>query len=316
MTRYGYFLLSEEHGPAELVAQAALAERAGFDALWISDHFHPWIDEQGQSPFVWGVLGAIVQTTSLPITTAVTCPTVRTHPAIVAHAAATIASMSDGRFSLGVGTGENLNEHVHGDRWPPAPIRLERLEEAVEVMRRLWAGDEVSHHGSHYTVENARLYTVPPEPPKVLVSAFGPKALELAARIGDGYVGTAPSPDLVSGYGDAGGQGPRQGGVKICWDPDEETARKTAHRLWPTSGLPGELNQELATPAHFEQAVGIVSEDAVTERISCGPDLDRHVQSIRAYEQAGYDEVYIAQIGADEEFFRFAEEQLLPALRG
>ena len=188
--RIGYFLSSEELDPATLVEQAQLAEQAGFEALWISDHFHPWNDEQGQSPFVWGVIGAISQVCRLPVTTAVTCPTVRIHPAIVAQAAATAAVQLEGRFTLGVGTGEALNEHVLGDRWPTEDVRLEMLEEAVEVMRELWAGEFVYHHGKHYTVENARIYTKPETPPPIFVSAFGPKSFDLALRIGDGFITT------------------------------------------------------------------------------------------------------------------------------
>ena len=188
----GYFLSSEEHGPLDLVQQAQMAADAGIGSVWISDHFHPWLDEQGQSPFVWSVIGAVAATTPLAVTTAVTCPTMRIHPAIVAHAAATAAVMLDGRFELGVGTGENLNEHVLGDRWPTTDERLDMLEEAIEVMRLLWTGEEVSHRGRHYTVENARLYTVPAAPPPVVMSAFGPKATDVAARVADGFVSTSP----------------------------------------------------------------------------------------------------------------------------
>ncbi|MFP5321252.1 MAG: LLM class F420-dependent oxidoreductase [Acidimicrobiia bacterium] len=316
MPTYGYFLSTEEYAPAELVEQAVLAERAGFEALWISDHFHPWNDEQGQAPFVWGVIGAIAQATSLPITTAVTCPTIRIHPAIVAQAAATSALLTGGRFTLGVGTGENLNEHVLGDRWPPVDIRLEMLEEAVEVMRWLWTGEQVTHRGRHYTVENARLYSLPDEPVPVYVSAFGPKAMELAARIGDGYCGTSPDPDLVGRYRELGGSGPRQGGMKMCWGADRDECVDTVHRLWGPNSVPGELSQELPMPAHFEQAGQLVTKEMVGEKYSCGPDLDEHLGSFRSYAEAGYDEIYVSQIGgAGEDYFRWAEEELLPALR-
>src|SRR3954451_22986104 len=175
MASIGYFLSCEQYGPRELVAQARAAERAGFERLWISDHFHPWNDEQGQSPFVWSVIGAISEVCPLPITTAVTCPTVRIHPAIIAQAAATCANMTNGRFTLGVGTGEALNEHIFGAAWPDEEIRLAMLREAVEVIRELWKGDFVDHHGEYYTVEHARLYTLPEEPPEIHVSGFGPK---------------------------------------------------------------------------------------------------------------------------------------------
>lgn len=192
MVKIGYFLSSEEFGPHEQISQATMAEDAGFEALWISDHYHPWVGGQGQSPFVWSVIGALSQVTSLPVTTAVTCPTMRIHPAVMAQAAATCAVMLEGRFNFGIGTGENLNEHILGDRWPPTDVRLEMLEEAVEVMRLLWEGGTKTHYGKHYTVENARIYTIPDEPPPVLVSGFGPKAVRLAGKIGDGYVHVAP----------------------------------------------------------------------------------------------------------------------------
>ena len=189
--RFGYFLSCEEYSPAQLVEQAVAAEEAGFEALWISDHYHPWNDEQGQSPFVWGVIGALSQACSLPVTTAVTCPTVRIHPAVVAQAAATAAVQLEGRFVLGVGTGEALNEHVLGDPWPSADVRLEMLEEAVELIRELWTGEVVTTRARHYTSTPPGSTRCPTEPPPIYVSAFGPKALELAARIGDGFINTA-----------------------------------------------------------------------------------------------------------------------------
>src|SRR5687767_14927765 len=280
--RIGYFLSCEEHGPRELVRQAQLAEAAGFDRVWISDHYHPWIDEQGQSPFVWSVIGAIAAVTErLHVTTGVTCPTIRIHPAVVAHAAATAAVQLEGRFSLGVGSGEALNEHVLGDPWPEADVRLEMLEEAIEVMRLLWSGGNHSHRGRHYTVENARLYTLPDEPPAVIVSGFGPKAIDLAARVGDGYCATMPEASFVERYRANGGGGPTQGGAKVCWGADEAACRALAYRLWPNEGLPGELAQILPTPRHFEQAVELVTEDMVTETVPCGPDLGKHVEALR-----------------------------------
>src|SRR3954470_7892486 len=180
----GYFLASEEYSPRDLIEQAKKAEQAGFHALWISDHYHPWVDAQGQSSFVWSTIGALSQAVSLPVTTGVTCPTVRIHPAVIAQAAATSGVLTGGRFGLGVGTGEALNEHIFGDAWPEADVRLEMLEEAVEIIRLLWQGGNVSYRGKHYTVENARVYTLPEKPVEILVSGFGPKAIEVAARIG------------------------------------------------------------------------------------------------------------------------------------
>jgi G6PDH family F420-dependent oxidoreductase len=294
---------------------ARAAEEAGFPSVLISDHYHPWIDRQGQSPFVWSVIGGIAATTSLRVTTGVTCPTIRIHPAILAQATATAQLMLEGRLSFGVGSGENLNEHILGDRWPPTDVRLEMLEEAVEVMRGLWRGESYSHRGRHYTVENARLYSAPTQPPPVLVSGFGNKAVELAARIGDGFVSVAPQPSAVERYREQGGTGPAVAAVKVCWAEDEASARKLAHDRWPTSCVPGELNQELPAPAHFEQATQHVTEEMVADQIPCGPDPDRHAAVVRQYLDAGFDEVYISQVG-DEQlgFMDFFARELRPRL--
>jgi G6PDH family F420-dependent oxidoreductase len=317
MTRFGYFLSCEEFTPAELLDQARMAEQAGFDALWISDHFHPWNDAQGQSPFVWSMIGAISQVCSLPVTTAVTCPTVRIHPAVVAQAAATSSVLLGDRFVLGVGTGEALNEHIFGDPWPSADTRLEMLEEAVEVIRLLHAGGVKDHRGRHYTVENARLYTLPERPVPIYVSGFGEKAATLAGRIGDGFVCTKPDADLVRTFREAGGAGrPAQAGVKVCWGQDADAALETVHRIWPNSGLPGELSQVLPSPRHFEQASTLVTKEALAAATACGNDVDTHVDSIQEYVAAGYDEVYVNQIGPEQAgFFRFYAEEVLPALR-
>src|SRR5215212_7858147 len=267
----GCFLSCEEFGPGDLVEQAKRAEQAGFHALWISDHYHPWNDEQGHSAFVWSVIGALAEAVDLPVTTGVTCPTVRIHPAIIAQAAATSAVMTGGRFNLGVGSGEALNEHILGDHWPEADVRLEMLEEAVEVIRLLWQGGQQSHHGRHYTVENARIYDLPDRPPPILVSGFGPKAVRLAARIGDGFATTAPDEESIGLYRSEGGNGPVHAGTKVCFMADEDEALKTAHRLWPNEGLPGELAQVLPTPSHFEQACELVTPDQLVTPV--GPDL-------------------------------------------
>lgn len=318
MTTFGYVLSSEEWNPHDLMWQSALAQDAGFDSLAISDHFHPWNDQQGASPFVWTVIGAVAARVELPIATHVTCPLIRMHPAIVAHAAATAALLCDGRFVLGVGSGEALNEQVLGSPWPVTATRLEMLAEAVEVMRALWTGAVVTHHGRHYTVEHARLYSRPEHPVPVYVSGFGPKSTELAGRIADGFVSTKPSADALATFDSAGGAGkPKQGAVKVCYGPDREEAVKTAHRLWVNAGLPGELAQELRTPEHLMQASQLVTPDQIGSAISCGPDLDDHLRAIQPYLDAGYDEVLISQVGPrQEEFFRFAADELLPALRG
>lgn len=295
--RIGFFLSCEEYAPDELVAQAVAAEQAGFDALWISDHFHPWNDEQGQSPFVWNVIGAVSQACGLPVTTAVTCPTVRIHPAIVAQAAATSAVMCRGGFNLGVGTGEALNEHVLGDPWPAADVRLEMLEEAVDLMRTLWEGGVVTRRGRHYQIDRARLYTLPDEPPPVYVSAFGPKAADVAARIADGFVSTSPDAGLLTRYRDQGGRGPAQGGLKVAWAPTAEEGWQHAHRLWANAGVPGELAQVLPSPHHFEQVSALVTEESTRQSVPAGPDPEVHVAAVKEYVEAGFDEVYVAPMG-------------------
>ncbi|SRR5581483_2571378 len=316
MVAIGYFLSSEEHGPHALVHQAQLAEDAGIESVWVSDHYHPWLHAQGESPFVWSVIGGIAATTNLRVTTAVTCPTVRIHPAVIAQAAATSAVLLDGRFNLGVGSGENLNEHILGDHWPPADVRIDMLEEAIEVLRALWTGESVTHHGRHYTVENARLYTRPEQPIPVLVSGFGPQATDLAARVGDGYINTKPDNELVRRYVDGGGSGPKMAGVKVCWGDDRDMCVKRAHELWRTSGVPGQLSQDLPTPEHFEMASELVTPDMVAEHIPCGPDIGAIVENVQKYVDAGFDEVYINQIGPDQQpFFQMFQRELGPALQ-
>lgn len=318
MTIIGYFLASEEFGPKELVRQARLAEQAGFERLWISDHYHPWMGSQGQSPFVWSVIGALSQATSLPISTAVTCPTIRIHPAVIAQAAATASVQTDGRFVLGVGSGEALNEHILGDRWPSTDVRLEMLAEAVEVIRKLHRGGQVNHHGEHYTVENARIYTLPTEPVPIYISGFGPKAAALAGRIGDGYCTVIPDAELVATYRDAGGgDKPVQGGMKVCWADSEDTGLDTAHRTWANAALPGQLGQNLPNPQDFEQATTLVTKSMIGEAFPCGPDPDKHIRTARQFLDAGCDELYVQQIGPDQEaFFEAWSSKVLPELRG
>jgi G6PDH family F420-dependent oxidoreductase len=296
--KLGYVLSCEENGPAELIERARAAEQAGFEGLWISDHYHPWLEEQGQCPFVWSMIGALSQVCSLPITTAVTCPIMRIHPAIIAQAAATSAVLTGGKFTLGVGTGEALNEHILGGPWPPAGVRLAMLEEAVEVMRKLWQGGFVTHHGEHYVVEQARIYTLPAEPPKVYVSALGPKAVKLAARIADGYIGIAPQRDLVQRFRDGGGGSkPAQAAFFACYARTEDEALRIAHQKWRNMALPGELATVLPSPRHFEQASELVTPQMLKDRFVLGPDPDRHLAMIEKYEQAGYDEVYVGNVG-------------------
>ena len=316
MTVFGYFCSSEEHTPLSLVDQAVRAEQSGFEALWVSDHYHPWNTAQGQSPFVWSVLGAMaVRTSTIRCTTAVTAPVLRIHPAVVAQAVATTAARWEGRFAFGVGTGEALNEHIFGDAWPTLDVRLEMLEEAVAVMRRLWTGELVRHRGTHYTVDTAQLYTLPEAPPPVLVSGFGPKATELAARIGDGYMNSSPDGEMVARYRELGGTGPAQAGMKVCFSHDLAEARRTMHELWPNEAIPGEAAQVLPSPHHFEQLAELVTEDMTAEGKALGDRVEDYVEAVRTYVEAGYDEVYLSQVGRDQAgFFDFWDRELRDAL--
>ena len=318
MTRFGYALSSEEHRPADLVRNAAEAEQAGFEFALISDHFHPWADAQGHSPFVWTVLGGIAgSTSSLEVGTGVTCPLIRTHPAVIAQATATTADLFDGRFFLGVGTGENLNEHILGDHWPPYDDRRDMLIEAVELMRELWEGKLTSFRGEYYVVENARIYTLPEQPIRVMVAASGPESASMAGQIGDGMITTAPKAELVDAFHEDGGDGkPTYGQMTICWAPTVEEGTKTLHEIWGANGVPGDLSQELALPMHFEQAAKLVTPESMTESMPVGPDVERYVDSVREYIDAGIENVYIHQVGPDQAgFFRFFRDELQPALQ-
>jgi G6PDH family F420-dependent oxidoreductase len=318
MIAIGYKLSSEELGPNDLVRCAVAAEAHGFDFALISDHFHPWIDRQGQSPFVWSVIGAIAHATKrIRLGTAVTCPTVRMHPAIVAHAAATAAAMMPGRFFLGVGTGENLNEHIVGDAWPETEVRQERLVEAIEVIRLLWRGGMQSHHGRFYTVENARLYTLPEKAPPLMIAAGGPKSAAVAARLGDGLIGTDTDKKMIQAFRKGGGKHkPCVGELTVCWGTDEAKARRIAREIWPIQGLPSSLAWELPLPAHFEAAAELVTEEAIGKAMVCGPDPKAHVEAIREYASAGYDHVCVHQVGPEQEgFMEFYRREVFPRIK-
>ena len=315
MATFGYFLSSEELGPREILQYGKTAEAAGFTQAWVSDHFHPWLESQGQSPFVWTVLGALAATTDLKLTTAVTCPTFRIHPVILAQAAATTAALAPGRFRFGIGSGEALNEHVLGDAWPPVSVRLARLEEAVDIMRRLWTGKTVTHEGTYFTVHDARLFTVPEQPPEVLISGFGPVATELAARIGNGWMSTTPDAENLARFR-AGNSGTTQAGVKICWAATEQEGRQTAQKYWGHQGRGGQAAQDLPMWHSFEALAEDVTPEQMAESVACGPDPERAAQALQPYLDAGFDEVYVSQMGPDQEGgIRFLSEQVLPLLQ-
>jgi G6PDH family F420-dependent oxidoreductase len=313
MTDFGYFLSSEELGPRPMVALARDVQAAGLERVWVSDHFHPWLQAQGESPFVWSVLGALATTTELTLTTAVTCPIFRIHPVIVAQAVATTALLAPDRFRFGIGTGERLNEHVTGAHWPPVATRLERLEEAVGIMRRLWDGDTVNHHGRHFVVETATVFSRPDTPPPVLMSAFGPEATDVAARIADGFISTSPDRPLLDRYRANGGTGLSQAGTKISWAPTEQEGIQTARRTWGHTAIGGPASQELAVPEHFQPLADAATDEQIADAVPCGPDAAKAADSIRAYVDAGFDEVYIAQMGPrQQEGLRFLVDDVLP----
>jgi len=316
MTEFGYFLSSEELSPAQIVEYGQAAEAAGFDRVWVSDHFHPWRRSQGESPFVWSVLGALATTTRLRLTTAVTCPTFRIHPAILAQATATVASLAPDRFTFGVGSGEALNEHVLGDAWPPVSVRHERLKEALSIIRRLWSGEVVTHEGRYFTVHNAKIWSRPRKAPPIFVSGFGPKSTRIAAQEGDGWITTKPDAEALRAYRRDGGMGGTQAGVKICWAPSEQEAALTGYRLWGHEGTGGQTSQDLPMWEGYDALATISSPEHFAREVACGPDPRRAAESIAKYVDAGFDEVYVAQIGPDQAGgIRFLSEEVLPLLR-
>jgi G6PDH family F420-dependent oxidoreductase len=318
LIRLGFALSSEEHRPADLVRFARRAEEAGFEFAMISDHYHPWIDRQGNSPFAWSVLGALAEATErMSIGTAVTCPLIRYHPALVAQMSATMGALMPGRFWLGLGTGENLNEHVYGDRWPGAVERISMFREAIQVIRALWAGDEVEYDGDYYGVSRARIYTLPEEPVPIYVAGNGRKVLDAVAELADGYIGTAPKKRLLQRFDELSGPGkPKIGQVTVCWARDEATARRTVHEIWPTAAITGEASQELPVPRHFEELTKMVTEEMAAKDVTCGPDASQHVAAIAKYAEAGFDHVYVHQVGPDQDgMIDFYASEVMPRLR-
>lgn len=318
MVEFGYSLMSELTGPKELVDEAVLAESAGFDFATISDHYYPWLEEQGHSPYAWGVLGAISHATErMRLVSLVTCPTRRYHPAVVAQKAATVALLSDGRFTLGVGAGENLNEHIVGD-WPAPAQRHEMLVEAIEIIRALLRGETIRFSGVHFEVPDARLYDPPADGVPIAVAISGRSTADIAGEFGDAMVAVQPEPRLNRLFDEAGGQGkPRYGQLAICYGPDESQCQKIAHEKMRFAPLGWPVMSELPDPDGFGAATQFVRPDDLAMTLPCGPDLDRHVAAIRKYVDAGYTHVCMTQAGGrgKSEFFDWAQNELLPALR-
>jgi coenzyme F420-dependent glucose-6-phosphate dehydrogenase len=309
----GYWLSSEEHGPRDLVEHARLAEEAGFSYVLISDHIHPWVSATGHSPFVWSVIGGIAQATErLRVGTAVTCPLIRMHPAIVAHAAATAQNMLEGRFFLGLGTGENLNEHVVGGRWPRPDDRLEMLEEAIDVIRALLGGDWETYRGKHYVVEQAKLFDAPEDAPPLIVAAAASNAAQLAARKGDGTMNTSPDKEIVDEYREAGGSDPIYGKVTGVYAPSEATAKKVGLQRQPNVAMGGSLSQELPLPRDFEAVAELVREEDLEGSLVLGDDPSSWREHVDEYERAGFTHVCLHDASTDQkQFIEFAADAFL-----
>ncbi|MGW0966547.1 LLM class F420-dependent oxidoreductase [Streptomyces sp. NPDC002516] len=319
MVQIGYTMMTEQAGPRDLVGHVVGAERVGFDFSVTSDHYFPWLSSQGHAPYAWSVLGAAAQATErIPLTTYVTCPTTRYHPAVVAQKAATMQLLSQGRFRLGLGSGENLNEHVVGGGWPAAHVRLEMLDEAVEIIRSLFAGGNVNHHGDHFDVENTRLWDLPDVPPPIGIAASGYRSCEIAGRRADLLIATEPKAGLISAFDRHGGAGkPKIGQLPICYDTDRTAAIARAHDQFRWFGGGWKVNAELPGPAGFEGATQFVRPEDVAESIPCGDDVEAVVEAVRLYAEAGFTEVALIQIGGDhqEPYLEWAQRKLLPALR-
>ncbi|WP_431726902.1 TIGR03557 family F420-dependent LLM class oxidoreductase [Verrucosispora sp. TAA-831] len=315
--RIGYKLASEGFGPTEIIRQAVRAEQVGFDFVEMSDHFHPWLDDQGHSSFTWTVLGAVAaRTDRIGLATGVTCPTVRYHPAIIAQAAATLAIISDNRFTLGVGAGERLNEHVVGQGFPSARGRHERLREALDIIRLLWSGGYHSYEGKHLHLEDARVFDLPDRPPVIAVAASGGASVAIAAELGDGLFATEPVADLVQTYQRMGGQGPRYAEVPMAWATDEEQAVRAAWETsrWAVTGW--KVMSELPNPVNFEAAARTVTPDDIRAQFAVGPDPDTYVQAVRTYVDAGFDHIVLQNAGPDPDgFLDFFRDVLAERLR-
>ncbi|NUR30867.1 MAG: LLM class F420-dependent oxidoreductase [Catenulispora sp.] len=319
MIQIGYTMMTEQAGPRQLVEDVVRAEQVGFDFSVASDHYFPWVDEQGHAPYVWSVLGAAAQATSrIPLMTYVTCPTFRYHPVVVAQKAATVQLLSEGRFRLGLGSGENLNEHVVGRGWPAVDVRQDMLAEAVEIIRRLFEGGYVTHHGEHFQVEAAKLWDRPDTPPPIGVAVSGQRSCGIAGRLADVMIATEPKGELVTMFEQAGGGGkPKVGQVPVCYDTDRDRAVKRAHEQFRWFGGGWKVNADLPGTAGFDSASKYVKPEDVAEAIPCGDDVEEFVKAVRPFAEAGFTEVALVQVGGDAQapFFDWAEKTLIPALR-
>jgi G6PDH family F420-dependent oxidoreductase len=320
MTSFGYTMMTEQSGPDQLVADVVGAEAAGFEFSVCSDHFQPWLAEQGHAGYAWSILGAAAQATErIGLMSYVTCPTIRYHPAVVAQKAATLQILSGNRFRLGLGSGENLNEHVVGQRWPAVGVRHEMLTEAVQIIGRLFDGEEsVNFRGRHFDVEQAKLWDLPGVRVPIGIAVSGRRSCELAGQHADVMVAVEPKAELGEMFDAAGGEGkPRVGQIALSYDADRETAVQRAHEQFRWFGLGWKVNADLPNPESFEAATAFVTPGDVGEQLGCGPDVEEHVEKIRPFVDAGFTEVALVQIGGEHQqpFMHWAHDELLPALR-
>ncbi len=320
MTDYGYTMMCEQSRPDQLVRDVRAAEEAGFDFSVISDHYQPWLASQGHSGYAWSILGAAAHATErIPLMTYVTCPILRYHPAVVAQKAATMQILSGGRFRLGLGAGENLNEHVVGKRWPMPGERHEMLAEAVDIIAALLGGEgSVNHRGRHFDVESARLWDLPDADVPIGIAVSGPESCRLAGAKADLMIATEPNPELGEMFDAAGGAGkPRIGQLAVAYDADRDAAVRRAHEQFRWFGLGWTVNTDLPGPASFEGATQFVTPEQVAEQIPCGADVEEFVAKVMPFVDAGFTELALVQIGSDQQdaFITWAEGELLPALR-
>jgi len=317
--RFGYTLMTEQSGPKELVEYAMAAERAGFDFEVSSDHYTPWLTSQGHSPYAWAVLGAVANaTSSVELMTYVTCPTMRYHPAVVAQKAATLQILADGRFTLGMGSGENLNEHVIGEGWPSVDARQAMLQEGIQIIRELHSGGLTTWEGEYFRVDSARIWDLPDGGVPIAVAVSGEDSVNRFAELGDHAIAVEPDRELLADWDRAHGPGSRKiGQIPICWDTDEAAATARAHEQFRWFGGGWAVNSDLPTPAGFEAASKFVRPEDVAESIPCGPDLDKIAASVKEYLDAGFTDVAVVQVGDEgqDRFLSEAAEPLLAKLR-
>ena len=317
--KFGYTLMTEQSGPRELVKYAVAAEEVGFDFEVSSDHYSPWLTSQGHAPHAWTVLGAVAHATSrVELMTYVTCPTMRYHPAVVAQKASTLQILAEGRFTLGLGSGENLNEHVVGEGWPSVAVRQDMLVEAIEIIRALHTGELTTWEGEYFRVDSARIWDTPDGAVPIAVAVSGDSSIERFASLADHAIAVQPSDDLIQKWDAEHGPGSRKiGQIPISWDPDEKTAIERAHDQFRWFGGGWAVNADLPTPAGFEGASQFVRPEDVAESIPCGPDLDKIAAAVKEYVDAGFTDVAIVQVGdvAQDQFLAEAAAPLLKKLR-